>query len=248
VPVEENKMADDNNTDVNNNPNPDNTPPNPPETPPTTTPAPAVPPGNKEDEDLVQKIVKSKVEEALQPIKENLDKAYKARNEALAKLAEFEQREKEAKLQQLKDEGKHREVWDIEKAELNARLEAAERRNTELSRDVAVKDALKSYSFRNDKASEMAFKEITANLVKDENGQWKHRSGISIKDYCDAFSKDEDQAFLFKAKTNSGAGTPSGTANSPGPANTGSNSIFKMSQAEVLKRAAEGTLPNTKRK
>ena len=61
-------MADDNNTDVNNNPNPDNTPPNPPETPQTPTPPPAVPPGNKEDEDLVQKIVKSKVEEALQPI------------------------------------------------------------------------------------------------------------------------------------------------------------------------------------
>jgi hypothetical protein len=200
------------------------------------------------DEDLVQKIVKEKLETELQPIKGKLDNAYKARDEALAKVAEFERREKEARLQALKDEGKHREAWEMEKAELAAKLEAAERRNTELSRDVAVKDALKSYNFRNDKAADMAFREITGNLVKDENGQWKHRSGISIRDYCEAFSKDEDQSFLFKAKTNSGAGTTSSTGTTAGPATTAPSSIFNMSQAEVLKRAAEGTLPNSKRK
>ena len=217
------------------------------ETTETKVKAPVEPPKGS-DEDLVQKIVKEKLETELQPIKGKLDNAYKARDEALAKVAEFERREKEARLQALRDEGKDREVWELEKAELTAKLDAAERRNTELSRDVAVKDALKGYGFRNNKAADMAFKEIVGNLVKDETGQWKHRSGISISDYCEAFSKDEDQSFLFKAKTNSGAGTSSGTSTTAGPAQTAPTSIFNMSQAEVLKRAAEGTLPKSKGK
>ena len=80
------------------------------ETTETKVKAPVEPPKGS-DEDLVQKIVKEKLETELQPIKGKLDNAYKARDEALAKVAEFERREKEARLQALRDEGKDREVW-----------------------------------------------------------------------------------------------------------------------------------------
>lgn len=195
------------------------------------------------DSDMVKKLVQERLDAELAPIKGNLDKAYAARDLALKKIAEFEQKEKEAQLKQLEAEGKHKEAADLRIAEANAKIEALEKRNTELSRDVQVRDALKTYTFRNDKASEMAYKEIVANLVQNEAGLWVHRSGISIRDYCDAFSKDEEQSFLFKAKVNSGNGSPAGGSGNGDPAaGTGKKSLFKMSQAEVLRLAAEGKL------
>ena len=198
------------------------------------------------DKDMVAKLVQDRIDKELAPIKGNLDKAYKARDEAMKKVAEFEQREREATLKRLEEEGKHKEAFEIRLAEERAKNAELQRQNTELSRDVAVRDALKSYVFRNDRASDMAFKEIIANLVQNETGQWVHRSGISVKDYCEAFSKDEEQSFLFKARTNAGAGTSN--ANTSGGAGTGTatdgkRSIFSYSQAEVLKMAAEGKLP-----
>lgn len=214
-------------------------------TPPATPPV--VPVAKKEDADMIAKLVADRLDSELAPIKGKLDNAFKARDEALAKVAEFEKAAKEANLKRLTEEGKHREVYELQIAEANARNEALEKRNTELSRDVTVKDALKSLPFRNDRASEMAFKEIVDNLVKNEAGQWVHRSGISVKDYCEAFSKDDNQSFLFKPKTNSGGGTPTGNSTtSGGSTSTGKQSIFDLSQAEVLKRASEGTLPSRK--
>jgi len=197
------------------------------------------------DDDMVDKLVKDRLGEELKPIKGKLDNAYKARDEALAKVAEFERREKEAKIKQLNEEGKHREAYELQLQELRAQNDALNKRNMELSRDVAVKDALKSYSFKNDKASELAFKEIVAELVQNESGTWVHRTGISVRDYCEAFSKDEDQSFLFKPKANSGGGTTTTTNSSGKPAASGKKSLFDMPQSEVLALAAAGKIgPN----
>jgi len=194
------------------------------------------------DADMVEKLVKNRISDELKPIKEKLDAAFKQRDEALAKLKEFETKEREATLKKLEEDGKHKEAADMRVAEANATIEALRKQNTELSRDVSVRDALKSYMFRNNKASEMAYKEIISNLVQNEQGQWVHRSGISIRDYCEAFSKDEEQAFLFKAKSNSGAGTSSTTTTTP--ASNKPKSLFDLPQAEVLKMAGEGKFGN----
>ena len=196
----------------------------------------------EKDADLVSKLVSDKLDSTLKPIKEKLDSAFKQRDDALARLAILEQKEKEANLKQMEAEGKWKEAADLRLAEEKAKNAALEKQNTELSRDVAVRDALKSYTFRNDKAADMAFREITSNLVQNDQRQWVHRSGVSIRDFCDAFSKDEEQSFLFKAKPNSGAGTTgSGAGNTGNAGDTNKNaSLFKKSQAEVLKMAAEG--------
>jgi hypothetical protein len=193
------------------------------------------------DQDMISKLVKDRLEKELAPIKANLDKAYAARDAALKKNAEFEAKEREQTLKKLEEDGKHKEAFEMRLAEEKATNEALRKQNTELSRDVAVRDALKSYTFRNDKASDMAYKEIVSNLVQNEQGQWVHRTGISIKDYCEAFSRDDEQSFLFKAKVNTGGGSQ-GSGAGTGEAPTGKKSLFNMSQAEVLKLAAEGKL------
>jgi hypothetical protein len=199
---------------------------------------------NNKDSEMIAKLVQERLDKELATIKKSLDGAYKQRDESLAKIAAFEAKEREANLKRLQDEGKHKEAYELQLAEERAKNDALSKRNTELSRDVNVRDALRSFTFRNDKAADMAFKEITSNLVQDANKQWIHRSGVSIREYCEAFSKDEDQSFLFKAKANSGSGTSSSTSGSGTPSDNGKpKSLFAMSQADVLKLAAEGKLP-----
>ena len=192
---------------------------------------------------MVEKLVNDRLDAKLADIKSKLDNSFKQRDEALAKIAEFERKEREATLKRLEEEGKHKEAYELRLAEEKAVNEELRKQNTQLSRDVSVRDALKGFVFRNEKANDMAFREIVSNLVQNEQKQWVHRTGISIKDYCEAFSKDEEQSFLFKAKPNSGGGS-SNTSGNGNPVDTGNGkkSLFKMSQAEVLKLAAEGKL------
>jgi len=198
--------------------------------------------GNNGDDDLVKKLVEERVAEQLKEIKGKLDNAFSARDEALRKLKEAEEEKKAAEIKRLQEEGKHKEVLEMQLAEERAAREALEKRNTELSRDVTVRAALSGLEFRNDKAAEIAFKEITSQLTQNENGVWVHKSGVSVNDFIGAFAKDEDQSFLFKTKTNNGGGSSSNTA---GGTNTAGKpkSLFEMSQEEVLKMAREGKLP-----
>ena len=190
----------------------------------------------------VQKLVEAQVAEALKDIKDKLNKAYEARDTAIKEKAELERREKEANLKRMEEEGKHKEVLELRLAESNAALDVANKRITELTRDVEVREALGGLPFRNEKAAKVAYKEVVDALVQDDKGVWRHKSGVSIKDYVEAFSKDEDQAFLFKTKTSSGAGTSTTTTTTE----TKPGSLFAMKQEDVLKMAAEGKLPKRK--
>lgn len=193
------------------------------------------------DQDLVEKLVKERVESSLREIKDKLDNAYKARDEALKKIAEVEQKEKEAQRKQLEEQGKFKELYELHLAEEKAKVAALERRNIELARDVAVRDALKALPFRNDIASDMAYKTVVDQLVQNDKGEWIHRSGISVKDFVETFQKDENNSFLFKPKVNSGTGSSESATGSSSTSNI--KSLFDLPQAEVLKLAMEGKLP-----
>ena len=201
--------------------------------------------GNTGDSEMIEKIVKERLEKELGGIKESLNKAYAARDENAAKVAEFERKEREATVKRLAEEGKHKEAYDLQLAEKDAALAALAKRNIELSRDVAVREAVRSLSFRNGKAEAMAVQEITSNLVQNEHKEWVHRTGVSIREYCESFAKDEDQAFLFKAKVSSGAGTSGTATGATAPAKP--TSLFAMSQDDVIRLATEGKLPAKKR-
>ena len=182
------------------------------------------------------------ITERLKPIKEKLDRAFAERDELARKLAEKEQRDREAEIQRLKDAGKETEALNMQLAAEKAAKEALERRNIELTRDIELKDALVGLPFKNDKALRLAQSEIAAELIQDENGLWKHKSGVSIADYVKNFANNPANEFLFKAKINNGAGDVTTTTTViPG------KSIFEMSQEEVIKQAAEGKLLRRKR-
>lgn len=188
----------------------------------------------------ISELVQKQVEENLKPIKEKLDSAYSARDEALRKLAEREQADREAEKKRLKEEGKLQELHELQLSEERAKREAAEKRNVELSRDVSVKGQLANLNFRNQKSREMAYTDIVKELVQDENGNWAHRSGMSIEDFIQKYAEHDDNKFLFQPKISSGTGgnAPSTTKGSSGTP----KSLFEMSQEEVLKMAAEGKL------
>ncbi len=187
----------------------------------------------------VDKIVQEKVDEQLKEIKSKLDKAFSSRDEALKKVAEFEKEKREAELKRLQDEGKHKEVYEIQLAEEKAKREAAEKRNVELTRDIDVRNALATQPFRNDNALEMAYREIVGQLVQNDQGVWVHKTGVAIRDFVKAFADNDTNSFLFKQKTSTGSGSSGvNTSNN----SSEKKSLFAMSQDEVIKMAREGKL------
>lgn len=200
------------------------------------------------DADMIAKLVAEKVAEQLKDTKGKLDAAYAARDAAAKKAEALEKKEREAELKLLDETGKHKEAFDLRIAEANTKYEelqskyqALEKGNLELTRDAQIRDALRVSEFRNDIAAEMGFSTIAGQLIRNEQGQWVHRSGVSIKDFVATFAGDEKNSFLFKTKESSGGGsTP------PGKPNTQPKSLFAKTQAEVLQMAAEGKLPARK--
>jgi len=190
------------------------------------------------------KIVEARVAEELAGIKEKLNNAYSQRDEAVKKAVAFEEERKQAAIAKLEEDGKHKEAADMKLAELSARLEERDRQITELTRDSAVRDALKGLDFRNDTAADFAYRDVVSQLVQDENGQWVHRTGASVKDFIDSFRKDEDKEFLFKPKQSSGTGqqqsVPAGGFDSNKP-------ISEMSTEELMQAAASGAFDNSGR-
>ena len=141
-----------------------------------------------DDSEMIAKLVQERVDAQLKEIKGKLDNAFSARDEALAKAAKLEQEQKEANIKKLQEDGKHVEALELQLAEERAARKALETRNTELSRDVAVRTALNGLPFRNDKAADIAYREVIASLKRNDDGTWSHKSGISIAEYISAFA------------------------------------------------------------
>ena len=120
----------------------------------------------------IQAMIKSAVAEAVKDIKTKLDVAYTKRDEALQKVSEFEQKERDLEIKRLQDAGKDREAFELQLAEMKANQETLQKRNLELSRDVDARQALSAFAFRSEKAAKMAFDEVTSQLVQNEKGEW----------------------------------------------------------------------------
>jgi len=199
--------------------------------------------GSKENvsqnsEEEIEKLVQDRIAVALKDIKAKLDNAYSARDNALKKAADFERKEREAELARLKEEGKHQEAFEMQLAQERAKIEALEQRNIELTRDIDVKNALSAFTFKSESAATMAYKTVVSELVRNEDGQWVHRDGSSIKDFVKKFS--ELNSFLFEQKISTGPGV---TSTKPTTSSGTVKSLFGLPQEEVLRLAAEGKLP-----
>ena len=183
----------------------------------------------------LEAIIASRMEEEraklLTDFKSKLDNAYSARDELIKEKVALEEAKKAAELKQMEEEGRHKEIAELKLAEAQAKIEALSKRNTELTRDHEVSAALAGLDFRSDIAADMARDSVLKAVVQDEAGAWKHKSGVSIREFVDHFKKDEVNSFLFKPKTSSGTGMgqPAGT-----PDMKSNKSITEMNTQEML--------------
>ena len=200
----------------------------------TNTEEPATPEAPKDD-------IESIVEERLAKMKANMDRMASERDEALKLKVELESKQKEDTIARMKEEGKLQEALEMELAEARAKLDVYAVETTKLKRDGVLNDALAGMEFRNDKSRDMARREIVDQLVQNEDGAWLHSTGSNIRDYVEAYSKSEDNSFLFRVKSNTGAGTgnPAGA-----PSTDMAKSIGEMSTQEILALASKGKLGN----
>ena len=184
-------------------------------------------------------VLQAAIDAALAPMKEKLNDAYAKRDAALAKTAEQEQAIKEAERARLRDQGLEAEALKSELDELKAKDSVKDKKIVELTRNMEVNSLLSGLEFRNDKSRKMAFEEIVGELVQDENGVWKHKTGSALTSFVTTFAQDDDNSFLFKSKESSGVGTTTVKPSSPSGK---PESMFSLSQEEMIKRAQAGTL------
>jgi len=185
----------------------------------------------------IKQMVDEEVSKAIANIKVNLDNAYKQRDDALSEVNKIKEEKRQAEIAGLEQQGKHSEAMQIKLNEVNARLEQYEQKNTELSRDNAVRTQLNALNFKSEKAANMAYSDIVNSLKKDATGNWVHESGSSIGETVSNYAKDENNAFLFSVKANMGSGI------SPAKPSTGTNpvgSIKDMSTEEMLNAVSKG--------
>jgi hypothetical protein len=191
----------------------------------------------------VEALVAARVDAALKKMKDNLDKAYAARDSAESKAKELEDKQRKLEIERLESEGKLAEALQKKLDDVVVENTTLKKQVVELTRDVNLSEQMNGLTFRNERAAKLAYKEIVGELVQDANGEWKHKSGLSIKDFVKKFSEDEDQAFLFKPKQSSGTGLSRTVEDDGGNRTKGKKtSLFDMSQEDVLKLAAEGKL------
>ena len=193
----------------------------------------------KEEKVDIKSLVDAEVSKAIKNIKVNLDSAYKERDEALAQVEKTKADKQKAEIEALEKAGKHSEVMQMKLNELNTKLETYEQKNTELSRDNAVRTQLNSLNFKSEKAAKMAYQDIVGSLKKDATGNWVHENGLSITDAVSSYAKDDNNSFLFSVKANVGSGI------NPAKPTSGNNpvkNIKEMSTDELLANIEKGNV------
>ena len=185
----------------------------------------------------VKQMVDEEVSKAISNIKLNLDNAYKERDEALGQIEKIKVEKRQAEISSLEQQGKHSEAMQIKLNEMNTKLEAYEQKNTELSRDNAVRSQLNSLNFKSEKAANMAYSDIVKSLKKDALGNWVNENGISIDETVSNYAKDDNNEFLFSVKANMGSGI---TPAKPSTGSTPVSSIKDMTTDEMLNALSKG--------
>ena len=185
----------------------------------------------------VKQMVDDEVSKAISNIKVNLDNAYKERDEALNTITKIKEEKRQAEISSLENQGKHSEAMQIKLNELNSKLELYEQKNTELSRDNAVRSQLNSLNFKSEKAANMAYSDIVKSLKKDALGNWVNENGTSIDETVSSYAKDDNNEFLFSVKANMGSGI---TPAKPSTGTTPVSSIKDMTTDEMLNAVSKG--------
>ena len=193
----------------------------------------------RDDPKKFESEVEKAVAARLKDLKAKVDTAYSQRDLSIKEVEELKQKLSEQETAKLKAEGKEIEALELELSQERAKAETLAKRNIELTRDLEIKSILNGYDFRSDKASKMAFSEITGQLLQTETGSWQGRNGDKVEKIITDFMTSEDNEFLLKPKANSGSGNTT-PASQKTQSSTTKGSLFERTQEEVLQMAAEG--------
>jgi len=195
--------------------------------------------GDKPDENDIEARIAKLADERLAKMKENMDKMAEKLAKTEKEKADLAKAQTAEKMAQLEKEGKLQELAEMKVAEANKELETLKAENTSLKRDNVVNNALSTLDFKNERSRGMARKDVVEQLKQDSDGNWAHTSGMTIPAFVEAYSKDPDNDFLFKVKTNTGGGkqTPNGPSDT-----TVAKKVTELSTAEILKLASSGKL------
>jgi len=200
---------------------------------------------SESDEDKINKAVDDRLKE----IKSKLDKAYGERDKALDKVKELENENREREIEALKAKGQFEEAHKKELEQRDERIKSLEGERTQLTRDLQLNKALEGLdqNFKSGAAMKMAFSALQSELVKDEDGNWVHKSGKSLKEAVKDYAGSDENAFLFEKKKSSGSGSPSNKK--PGNKNDKKDGKFGgKSTKELLDAVKEGSLRRNKKR
>ena len=185
--------------------------------------------------------IEREVQERLAKMKSNMDRMASERDDALKKVVEIDQAQRQAQITRLEEEGKMQEALELKLAEANAKLKVFEEENIKLNRDSVVNASLSGLEFRNERSRQMAYRDIVEQLVQNDDGLWIHKTGTNITDFITSYSKNDDNSFLFRIKANTGAGKSSASGT---PSMETNKTIGEMTTEEVLGLASKGQLGN----
>jgi chaperonin cofactor prefoldin len=189
---------------------------------------------------IPSEVLEQAVLERLTPIKTKLDGAFKERDTLARELAEMKEASKRAEIERLEKDGKQLEAAQMRINELEGRLSAINKANDELTRDRLLNESTAHLEFRNEAARKMAMNDILSQVVKNDLGEWVHLSGRPMRDFIEAFAKDDDKSFLFKPKPSSGSSMTGGTPPKAPASELMTKPLSKMSSEEIMQAAAAG--------
>ena len=176
-------------------------------------------------------------------VKENIQKAYQARDEMAKEIEQLRAAKREAELKALEEAGKKEEADKLRMQELQEQLKAAQAQVTGLTRDTALKGSLAAMEFRSEKAAQVAYQDIVGTLIQDAQGNWVSPTGQSIQDYVQFYSQDETNSFLFKPKQSSGSSAMAAATNSTSqPPSAAPKNLKDMTPQEYIQALQEGKI------
>ena len=173
------------------------------------------------------------VEPAKEAVKENINRAYKERDEMAMKVKELEEAKRQSELKALEDAGRKDEADKMRMKEMERQLDESRKEVVGLTRDNTLRTVLAGMDFVSDKAADVAYNDIVGRLVQDTYGNWVSSTGQPISEFATQYSQDESNKFLFRVKQSSGS-VAMQTHSTSAPVNQ-TKPLKEMSEEEVLK-------------
>lgn len=191
-----------------------------------------------------QAFFKSLLRIELKKMKENMDRMSKERDKAIREKVALEEEKREQETKRLEKEGKLTEALQLKLTAAEERARLLQEKLDARTRNEIVDRALSKIEFRSPKLATLARNEIIGELQRDSDGEWVHKSGVSLDDFIKTYVEDEENASMFAPRNNSGSRSqPSTREQQSDTGARGTPKSFKgVPASQMLELARKGKL------